>query len=418
MRPLNAVGRISQAHVVGFVFAVSAVLAPIRLGGIDALRPSVILALPCVAYILLTKLPALRQSLRTTSTLLTLGLFAMLLVGFLVENDVLAGGNLRVLTVENLIFIPALYLTANIIAKTPTARNAFAVGLLFSIGIQVLALAIAPPDVSFKGYARSSGFFEDPNIVLLHLLPPFFLAVALRANSRSRILEGAGFYLLTGFGAILSLSRAGLLTMAICSVLVLVFYMMKLASGNPSSRSSHVRSGLVVILLIAVASWSFFDSVAGQLVSFKLRVDERLAETGLAGDRLDLLAALTSLDTFQLLNPIGIGYRSFVGNSGMLPHNTFVDVLVIAGPLAFLVLILLYARTIRSILKRLRWYWRDEWASWSACFLLTALLSQALLLGSLSVLTWKIHWVLLGFINGILFSKRAVEWPSESVVAN
>lgn len=401
--------RVTEAQVFSFLLAISVALAPIRLAGQETLKLSVVFMLPSIAYFLITRMQASARYLTSPSNLLVLATIFLLLLGFLLGNDIYANDDSRVLSLPNLVVIPALYLAAYIVGERPSARSAFALGLIASVGVQVLGLALAPPDISFKGYARSSGLFEDPNIVLLHLIPVFFLAMSVRVSAGKGWVAGLLLYPLVLFGTVLTLSRAGALTLLVCSIAAGVLGVLRLRNKRFVVRAGLLKTLSLGSLMALGGGIVAFDRIGRQMDLFEARIAERVAEAGLVGDRAQIYRIIVDLELADLLAPFGPGYQEVIAGVGVLPHNTFVDVFVIAGPVAFFLFAVTYVGLLRKAASRLRASWSEENQSWTFGFLFLALLSQVLLLSSLSVLTWKIHWALLGFANGMLM-QRSVQF--------
>ena len=109
---------------------------------------------------------------------------------------------------------------------------------------------------------------------------------------------------------------------------------------------------------------------------------------------------------------MGIGYEKLL-TTDILPHNTYVDVFIVAGPMA---LVLFLALFLSALWKALISTWRREYAGVSPLYnsgILAAIVSHILIVNSLSVLGGKINWLILGLTFGLL-AARAAEDPVEA----
>jgi hypothetical protein len=162
--------------------------------------------------------------------------------------------------------------------------------------------------------------------------------------------------------------------------------------------------------MLGAAYGSRPDFFHERLTAYTARAAERTQQEGTPfEDRLLWLREMEHLRwRDHLANPLGMGYERFQPGNWILPHNTFADVYIISGPVALLLCAGLF-------------FGPPWWLAWgmirrpralltfSHAALLAVVASELLLLFSLSVLTSKVIWLLMGITTGVIASLQSPE---------
>ncbi|WP_198321237.1 O-antigen ligase family protein [Qipengyuania flava] len=271
-----------------------------------------------------------------------------------------------------------------------------------AVTIQSLLVVFVPPQIVTNKFERSSGIFGDPNIVMLHIIPFYFLAFAYLRLQNALKFAVIPVGLLVVLAALASGSRSGIFALIFSSVLA-AGYMVVLRSGKFGTWRLFQ-----IVLLIGVMAGIFGAIFSDRIVEYttflEYRTQERIDQKGLFGDRLEYIAPMLRLSMQDVLHPLGFGYDIYFRDSWSytLPHNTFADVLIIAGPFAFFIYLAAYGYTFLKLSARSTGIATSPQAQQISFSLLLAIISQFLLLNTLSVLTMKAPWLLLGMCLGIL----------------
>jgi hypothetical protein len=238
--------------------------------------------------------------------------------------------------------------------------------------------------------------------LLLHVIPVFFLWRGLLRSGPWRWIA-LGCTPLVVWATLQTLSRAGLVSLGIGLASLLVASV--ILARTAGQKKAALATLLATPLLVGLLAWNKPEFVQDRIDAYVTRANERADTTGsLLADRLLWLSEVQTHNVSDhLLHPFGMGYQTFQTGNGLLPHNTFVDVYIIAGPIAFLIYLMLFGNTLvgfaRGILTG-----GSHLSQFARVHLLTFGLTQVLLLVSLSVFTWKVNWLLLGIALGFFSS--------------
>jgi hypothetical protein len=136
------------------------------------------------------------------------------------------------------------------------------------------------------------------------------------------------------------------------------------------------------------------------------RFEEGVSRGSLVADRSQAFDLLTEAGIEQIASPLGMGFHGGRETTKTLPHNSFADSLIIGGPLALVCMAVLYGQPLYLLFRRRiipsRLGHRMKMDGDVAACLVASVVSQAVLIGALSVLPWKVHWLVLGFVAGWL----------------
>jgi hypothetical protein len=402
--------------IAAFAIPLSVLMAPLRLGLFDIVRPTLLITLPCVLYLLCSNHGWMDRLLRTRLGLGTLLLFGLFGVGHFFGHDVLDGASSddAFLSWENVAVMPLVFFSSLLLGCRPEFRAPAAFGLFAGLMIHVVCIVVFPAAVTFHEYDRMAGLLSDPNIVLLHVVPVFFLWLALLR--RKRWLALAPFVGSAVVWATLqTLSRAGLASL-ITGFVVLAVGTLLLLSRSARKGRLLVVLGLAPLVLygLYLKKPEFFEE---RLAAYTTRANERAERQGsLLEDRLLWLRDLEHLQLGDhLTHPLGMGYARFQSGNYILPHNTFADVYIISGPVALLIYLAFFAGAPLRFLRRLI-AGRPRLLTFHSTAVLACVVTQVLMLFSLSVLTWKVNWLVLGLTSG-LFSVIFHESSAETEAA-
>ena len=379
------------------ITVLSILLAPLRLGDYEALRPMAMVFLPCAFCLAWRNVGTLVSFLQSRQGYQIVGLFVLLSVGHFLGNDWISGfqgEDYSILSLENLLVMPVVLACGMILGSKSSCRFGLCVGLGMGLVFHLISVGIVQSATSYRSFDRASGVLADPNILLLYVVPVFFLWRGLLVKPLWRWIALL-LIVPVVWATLQTLSRAGLIALA--SGLLALLLASLIFSRTARERRAALVTVIAIPLLLVVLMWRKPDFVEERVAAYTTRTTERIAESGsFLNDRL---MWLNELETHRLsdhvLHPFGMGYNLFQEGNEILPHNTFVDVYIIAGPLAFVFYLLLFSRAIRnSFLAAFRTARPAD--SFSSLHLFAFMLTMSLLLFSLSVLTWKVNWLLLG----------------------
>jgi hypothetical protein len=395
--------RISIEDALSFAIVLAVVLGPLRLGFSDTIRPTTVVLLPCAAYVLLTNLRVVGNFLKTRLGLGFIAFMILLIVGHVLDNDkmaALAGDDYHVLTVEALVGMPMVLLSGMALARENRGRLGIVAGLLVGLFVHVASIAIFPPAVTYRGYDRMAGLLQDPNILLLHIIPVFFLWQGFLKTRTAVILAQVCLPAII-WATLQTLSRAGLASLLAGWAVQFFAYLLFARTAGERFRGI----GFFVMVALLALLLSRFDFVQERVDAYVIRNQERTGQAGsMIGDRMLWLHELEHQSiSDHLLNPLGMGYSAFQKDNPVLPHNTFVDIYIIGGPFALLLYCGLFFSAFKPLIsalaRRASWdhlrFSRMGNAALCACFI-----SEILLLSSLSVISWKVSWLILGLLLG------------------
>jgi hypothetical protein len=281
-----------------------------------------------------------------------------------------------------------------ILGGNPAYRQGLCVGLGMALIFHLGSVALVQSVTSYRSHERAAGVLADPNILLLHIVPVFFLWRGLIATSFWRWISLL-FVLPIVWATLQTLSRAGLV--ALSSGLLALLLASLVFSRTAHERRTALGTLVAIPVLLYILAWKTPDFVEERVAAYSARTAERIAQSGsFLNDRLMWLKEMEEHDlSDHILHPFGMGYAKFQGDNGILPHNTFVDVYIIAGPLACALYAILFWRSAKRAFVNAFQDARNG-DSFSNVHMFAFVLTMGLLLFSLSVLTWKVNWVLLG----------------------
>jgi len=237
----------------------------------------------------------------------------------------------------------------------------------------------------FMSIGRESGAFEDPNIEMVHLMPLVLLALAFI----DKPIYHLALIIPAIFLAIYTVSRTSLFGGAFC---LLLFIFFKWNDIRYHKYFKHPVYLFVTSIAIVIVGYEILNSDYLNLII--LRIQERYEYSGIFGDRLDVISGLSQLDLTDFLSPIGIGF-GYLGQSTKYSHNTFLDVLLIGGSIAFTLYLVVYANICYYAYK-------------INPMLVLGIAFQIISLLTVSVIGWKIHWLILGIYSGIIENKVSI----------
>lgn len=378
----------------------SVILAPVRLGFFEVVRPTILVMLPCLAGLFILEQRKVAQLLLGRLGFVAVLLGLLLTVGHLLGNDLATSEAEEdsTLSIEGIWVMIAVFIGGIIVAE-PRYRSGVFVGLALGLVAHVVSLAMVPASIDFRGYARSSGMMKDPNILLIHIIPVYFAWLCLLPKGRWLMLAPVGLVAVY-WSTLQTLSRGGLISMLVGTALCVVPPV--LASRRKLCNFRFVAAAAVVLMLLAAVCVGSRGAITERLEAYQLRSQERMdTQESFLADRLIWLEDIQRIGVAGVLKPLGVGYDHFQ-STDLLPHNTFVDVLVVAGPVALLLFCFLVGGVLWNASACL---WRRSGAELPPLFdgaCLAATASHFLMLVSLSVLPWKVNWLLLGLSIGLL----------------
>lgn len=385
--------------ILGFTITSGILLTPIRIGGEDGFRIArilVVLALPLLLLHNSSEIAGLR-AIGVACSLCCLTV--LLLIGYGLKHDVVALSGLdRTLSPPiNILGMPATFLAGYLMCKSTRARASFSMGLAVGLVGQLIGLASLPPMIVSHGYTRSTGIMGDPNILILHILPCTLVCMALLSETWLALLFSSGLFLGMWWAVLKSLSRAGLFTAVFASVVLIMFLTSSLLSSARARKYITIAIAFVIAVATTQSTRLDFDFVKASTHAFQLRFLEGEQSGGALNDRTNHQNDILNHAGVGLLAPFGLGYEAAVPSTiedSYLPHNSFLDVLIVSGPIALLLYAGIYVIAIRNLIRRLLVCRIDR----CTLMMLLALTGQVLMLCTLSVLSFKVHWLLLGFI--------------------
>ena len=401
--------RISLKNFLSFLMVVSIVLAPLTLGGSANLRIGVLVLLPALVLILWIEIEKVLVILSGWFGFAIAGFSILLISGYMLENDVLPGlHDYRVLTAGNLVVIPLVIVVSVLVGAGRRYEKGVVAGLGIGLLIQLVQVFLIPPSDFFREFTRSSGLMGDPNILLLHLIPVFCFWASLIRRTSLNSTYIIGIFIVLCLATLRTLSRAGLVTIIVVIILVMSYLVVSLLRFR--TRKVIGLAGLIIgfLAFILIAGQFSKDEIGQGVVGFQSRISERVIESGYLGDRFELYRTLFDAPPSAIFDPLGAGYFSLLGPIRTLPHNTFIDIYAICGLFGIGIVMWLYLRPVLASGARIWIDTRKPHLLLSGILLFSSLVTQFLLLGTLSVLTFKVHWMILGLAWGkLIFSKNA-----------
>lgn len=330
----------------------------------------------------------------------------LMLISYTLGNDIFSPDD-RILTLSNIIGIPMVFLVGYLMVQIKGIQNTLALSALCAVIVQSLIIIFTPAQIVTEKFERATGLFNDPNIVILHIIPVFLLGWAFATRSLEKIiLLFAAPLILTAVA--LSASRSGSLILMGTLSLVLVFPI--LIDRTIVRTRAVLWIGLMAVVGTVLMAGLFFEAFDRGISSLSYRFTERTDESGFLGDRLVYISMLADRNMFDLLNPFGMSYRTFLQTTDTLIHNTFLDFYIIAGPIALFLFGSLYYRAVRSAVSTALNRSLGSSSRWHAWLMFCSICGQALLLSSLSVISMKVHWLVLGIAVGSV--NKYVKRPS------
>jgi hypothetical protein len=410
-----------------FVIVLAILLAPIRFGIGDSVRPTTVVLLPFAAYLLLTNLRFIGGILQTRLGIGILLLMALLSVGHFLGNDVLEsqGDDAAVLSMESLLGIPMVLLSGILLGKNVETRKSIAAALIIGVIIHIGSIAFFPSVVTYRQHDRMAGLLTDPNILLLHITPVFFLWQSF-LKRRGAVLIAQLCLLAVVWATLQTLSRAGLTALAVGVAVQFVCVLFFARTVRERLYAVGLAIGVPIVLFFSFQRFSP-EFVNERTDAYLTRIAERKAEHGsMLGDRMLWLNDIQNHKlSDHLLNPVGMGYSLFQKDNPIFPHNTFVDVYIIAGPFALLLYAILFFAALQPLITLFARRFKQSrggsgqgpivagcgpssfsLSKMAIAALCACLATEILLLCSLSVLSWKINWLILGILLGYGISLR------------
>lgn len=387
-------------NLVALGFTASIILAPVRMGIFEVIRPTVLIMLPCAAYLVLTRQREVWQVLRSRMGLCALVLCLLLTIGHILGHDALDDGleDNSVLSLEA-IWVMLVVFVVTVILAGPGYRPGVCLGITVGLAVQIISMILVPPSINYRSFARASGLMHDPNILLIHIIPVFFLWVSLLPRGIWLALAPVGL-LPVMWATLQTLSRAGLVSLMAGTAICCLAFILTLRKSLFRLRSvGGVLATIAIVAAFYFTNRAFFSE---RLDGYFTRSKERTELQGsILEDRLIWWRYMQQLNESELWKPLGVGYHRFL-TTDLLPHNTFVDVYVIAGPFAMLLFGVMF---ITALFKATGLAFWDRPTGMSPLYggaILAALGTHLLMLNSLSVLGWKVNWLLLGLSAGLL----------------
>jgi len=393
-------------NLLAFGFVAATLLAPLRLGIFEIIRPTLLIMLPCALCLVLMQRNPLGKLLQTPMGLAVVTLCILLTIGHLLENDVIGFSSEEAMTLDvisiwtlSLVFLAALEL------GDLKYRPGLLAGLGFGLAVHIIGVFLIPPSIHFRDYGRSSGLLHDPNILTIHLVPVLFIWAALLPRGGWQLLAPMALLPVT-WATLQTLSRAGLLSLT-CAVLVCLAGVLYCVSRSIFRwrNLGFVAAAGVALFVFYNFNQSFLDERMEAHVTRAKEITDK--QGSMMEGRLLWWHDMQRLEITDMLKPLGIGYEKFL-SSDILPHNTYADTLIIAGPLALLAFVSLFAG---AFLKAASAVWRRKNVDISPLRdsgILAAVVSHILILNSLSVLSGKVNWLILGLVYGLLHAQSSV----------
>jgi hypothetical protein len=323
----------------------------------------------------------------------------LLVTAFGLGNDILRPEEDRYLSLESIIGMAAIFGAGYAIAHEPDHRIPLVSAFGLGIAGHIIALAIVPPKIVMREFSRGAGIISDPNILMLFILPTSLLLISILPRGVLAWLLTPLFLLGTLWATVQSLSRAALIAEAVALATTLLLCIRMAIKSR--KRRSRVFAVLLASALLPVTLPMFWPETIDYAVrSFQRRFKEGTVDS----DRTSRQLAILEYAGTQLLLPFGVGYPDGVpavsGWGGYLAHNTFFDVLLLAGPFGLLAFLYLYVSTFVRLGRPFLGRGQQSGIDFTSAMMLVALLSQVVLLMTLSVLGQKVHWLCLGYIYG------------------
>jgi hypothetical protein len=187
-------------------------------------------------------------------------------------------------------------------------------------------------------FGRAKAFFNDPNVFGPFLILPamYLLQRVLLGNGRRALLGGALFVVLA-IGVFASFSRAAWGHLAASSALVFILCFAFEAHAREKARLLMIATAGVVVIGISIAGMLSIPSVSRL---FEIRAAAQSYDEGETGR----FGRQSYAYEVALQNPLGIGPNEFsTMRVSELPHNVYVNVLLVygwGGGLVFYVLVL------------------------------------------------------------------------------
>jgi len=395
--------------IFSFALVLSILLGSIRIGLSDAYRPTVLITLPCLLYLMVMNGKLLGRIVRSRFGICNMLLFLILALGHLLGHDVVPGVEVSgaELSWENLIIIPLTLFCGIIISEKEEYKRGMIAGLITGLTIHVVCLAILPPVILYRAYGRMSGLLSDPNIILLHIIPVYFLWLG-TVHWRKFLIVMPLVALPVIWATFQTLSRTGLFSLIIGLVITFLGAIMLLVK----MRRWLPLVGLLCFFPVClgglyIAMPDYFNT---RMVAFIDRLEHPYYKNrSIVEDRLywyRLMERTTVYD--HVLNPLGMGYGLYLKGNSLLPHNTFIDAYIVGGPIALLLICVIYLEFSYRFLCRIRKRFSDIGLTMTSVVLLAFMVTQILILATLSVFTLKVNWVLLGIAIG-LYSFPVIE---------
>ena len=235
------------------------------------------------------------------------------------------------------------YFAANYVADAPQQRmrwimRAYIATAVISAALGTLGyLGLIPGSEMLTRYGRAKAFFNDPNVYGPFLVLPsmFLLQRVLLGNPRRAIVAG-GLFMVLVVGIFASFSRAAWGHLAASAIIVFALVFVLEAQAREKVRMLLIAMTGALLIVVAMAGMLSIPAVSKLFEARASSQSYDEGETGRFGRQG--YAFEMALD-----NPVGIGPNEFENTRIMeLPHNSYVNVLLVygwGGGLVFYVLI-------------------------------------------------------------------------------
>lgn len=281
------------------------------------------------------------------STLGLLVLFAAfipfaLLAAFQVRiNDL---SDALIFQVVTIFLIFTAYFVANYVADEPQKRMRLIVGAYIATAVisaivgTLGYLGLIPGSELLTKFGRAKAFFNDPNVFGPFLvLPAMYLLQRVLLGNSWRALVASGLLMVLVIGIFASFSRAAWGHLAASAIIVFLCDFIFIAQAKEKARMLIIAMAGALLIAISIAGMLSIPAVADL---FEVRASAQNYDEGETG-RFGRQGYAFEM---ALANPAGIGPNEFQNTRiTELPHNVYVNVLLVygwGGGLVFYVLVL------------------------------------------------------------------------------
>jgi len=384
---------------------------------VQALRPTVTIIFPLSLIFFSRHRISLIRNLGSADGLLFVVMIGLLYLGHILGTDTYYVRDVKFVVAGAMSMggVLIVWFVGVVVGEKPILWKYACMGLLSAFVIQAIGIFIMPPEIGGIGHVpRYIGFQENPNITLQYVLSPYFMVLGLARNRKLAM----GIIALAPFAVLNTLwtvSKGGSIALLLGAAVFI---------GIMILGSSFAKKVKILIAFFCITFGVGYglkmlmpEAIEERVNSYQYRVTESLEGEGIHARTFGYkMLASDKLLSFERL--IGRGYLNYehLHLSAVLPHNTLLDIYVIAGIPAFFLCCVILGRLYLGVAHKAVIALRTKKYILKMAALTAVMAVLAILILIQSVLSQKILWLLYGMMRGMLNSSYLPRTQSRNLM--